>query len=456
MTNTAKRHQVWVSEPNEPIPEGWKGCEIGSNLIFSLKNLEAHCFAVSDAMALDVFTVMSAIRFCDHTKRRPASDWKRCIAVNIPVYEADRWKSESVSRALHRALQLITGDYWQVSFRARDWTGLPLTQQSIEFPDTFGAVMAYSGGLDSVATAFLEKPNHPRGILRANIGRRIGSDTFWKDGKGFNVSVPFKVNCGNRGPDESSSRTRSFVHSLLCGVAAFYTKAETIIMTESGQSIWGPSLVLAGQAYEDFRSHPVFTKYMEKLIAGLFEHEVRFAFPRIWHTKGETLNEFLEAGGCRAALLDTRSCWRDARHASVSGRRRQCGICAACLLRRMSLYSIGCSDQDREYLWENLRATEFQHGRAVDAALKGLMDSYCKDAVAGTMMLTRFAALGISEPNNPNLKRHAFELSKMLELPAGEVMQKMNRMLRRHAKEWNDFVESLGPEAFVAQWSSGG
>ena len=112
-------------------------------------------------------------------------------------------------------------------------------------------------------------------------------------------------------------------------------------MTESGQGALGPTLVPVGQAYEDYRSHPLFTDRMEAFLAALFGHEVRYDFPRLWHTKAETIAEFLAYRPDSEDWIQTRSCWQGPRHVSVSGQLRQCGICAACMLRRMSIHAIG-------------------------------------------------------------------------------------------------------------------
>ena len=123
-------------------------------------------------------------------------------------------------------------------------------------------------------------------------------------------------------------------------VVAYLAGAREVIVPESGQGALGPSLVTAGQAYPDYRSHPLFTARMEKFIEALLGYRVRYAFPQIWQTKGETLRQFIEA--CpEDGWASTRSCWQSQRHVSVDGRKRQCGICAACMLRRMSVHAAG-------------------------------------------------------------------------------------------------------------------
>ncbi|TIV10694.1 MAG: hypothetical protein E5W00_06550 [Mesorhizobium sp.] len=92
---------------------------------------------------------------------------------------------------------------------------------------------------------------------------------------------------------ETSARSRGFKFALISGIAAYLAGASEIVLPESGQGIFGPALVTSSaQAYPDFRSHPLFTMRMERVLAALLKRPVRFVFPRIWSTKGETLKAY--------------------------------------------------------------------------------------------------------------------------------------------------------------------
>ena len=100
-------------------------------------------------------------------------------------------------------------------------------------------------------------------------------------------------------------------------------------MPESGQGALGPSLVPVGQTYDDYRSHPAFTRKMERFLKALFGVEVEFVFPQIWQTKAETLRRFIEEcddpswTGTRVVLAAE----------PAGGRRREDGGSAACAPR---------------------------------------------------------------------------------------------------------------------------
>src|SRR5205823_8563853 len=98
----------------------------------------------------------------------------------------------------------------------------------------------------------------------------------------------------------------------------------------------GPVLAPTGHGYEDFRNHPLFTDRMERYFTALFGVDIHFNFPRLWFTKGETLAAYAELYGAQAHV-DARSCWQRNQQVSVQKHWRHCGICAACMLRRLSV-----------------------------------------------------------------------------------------------------------------------
>ena len=222
-------------------------------------------------------------------------------------------------------------------------------------------------------------------------------------------------------------------------------------MPESGQGALGPVLVPVGQAYEDYRNHPLFTDRMEIFLRALFGHEIHYFYPRLWYTKAETVEDFITTckDGKNWAL--TRSCWQGQRQVSVSGRWRQCGVCAACLLRRMSVHAIRRTEDEQTYVWENLSAAKFEAGAAKGFSKNKPQGALYEHAVAGILHLDHLASLQQSQTNQILLNRQIFQLSQALDISEKETQQKLKRLLTQHASEWNNFVESLDPHSFVAQ-----
>jgi hypothetical protein len=224
-------------------------------------------------------------------------------------------------------------------------------------------------------------------------------------------------------------------------------------MTESGQGAVGPSLVPVGQTYEDVRNHPEFTRRMERFIASLFDWVVRFEFPRIWETKAQTLRLFQEQCPDAEALLKTRSCWQSSRQVGVDGVRRQCGICAACLLRRMSLYAAGLIEPASNYVWENLGSSCFCDGVAEGFSKSRITPSFREYAIAGTLHLDHLANLTSSQLNARRLTVIANSLAISLGLPRAEAEIRLTSLLKQHETEWKTFMGSLGNDSFMRIWT---
>ena len=92
--------------------------------------------------------------------------------------------------------------------------------------------------------------------------------------------------------------------------------------------------------------------------------DIRYTYPRLWHTKAETLAAFTAEcpDGTNWAL--TRSCWQGQRQVSLFGKWRQYGICAACMLRCMSGHAMGGTEDKATYIREDSSAVRYEDGAA--------------------------------------------------------------------------------------------
>ena len=449
-------HRVDVVEPGVSAGRRRLKCEIGENLQFDTAGLEAYCFANWDARVFDAFVLAAAIQFCDHTKTRPSIRWGREIILRIPVHDPAHWRSAPVSEALHGALEFLTGDRWHIEFIARKKPAAPPRQQNLSLPDGERIVIPFSDGLDSRAVAGLTEREHSHKLVRVRLGSRSLNGNRTKGNAVPFASVPYHVRYGCRGSVESSARSRGFKFMLLSGIAAYLSQARQVILPESGQGALGPVLVPVGQAYEDYRNHPLFADRMEGFLSALFGHDVRYIYPRLWHTKAETLAEFIAVCPDGTNWTQTRSCWQGRRQVSLFRKWRQCGICAACMLRRMSVHAVGGVEDRATYVWEDLSAARYEDGAAAGFRKTRAQGAFYEYAIAGTLHLDHLAGLQHSPANQVLLDRQIFQLSRSLGVAEQETQQKLERLLTQHAREWKDFVGSLGPRSFVAQWASGG
>lgn len=447
-------HCVEVVDSAKRVRRNWIRCRIGEHLIFDPNHLGTYCLAPLDPRVYDAFVVAAAVQFCDHTKARPSTGWGREILLRISVHDPDLWGSDTVSTTLHEALSFLTGDKWTIAFTARASPAKTPQQQHFNVPDNSPVVMPFSDGLDSHLVAGLMKREHGTNLIPVRLGSRAAGERSRREQKYPFAAMPYRVACHGVRSVEASARSRGFRFALLSGIAAFLSGAEKIVVSESGQGALAPVLVPVGHAYEDYRNHPLFTDRMKAFLHALLGHKVHYGYPRLWHTKGETLAKYRSIFPNDADWMATRSCWQKQRHVSVCGKMRQCGICAACMLRRMSVHAAGCTEDAATYVWNNLGARTFEGGADPAASPKKPRGAMYEYAIAGTLHLDHFAGLIESQVNRSSVDRHVLQLSRSLGLTQEDARARLESLVHRHRDEWQAFLGSVGPRSFVAQWAA--
>lgn len=427
-------------------------CVLGTNIRFSTELLESFSSTNWQAVVYDALVVAAAVEFCDRSLGRSSMNWGRRFNLRVPVHDLAHWQAAPIHQSLTDALNLLTGDDWRVEFCARRKAAEPPKQNRMEFPTDAEGVIAYSEGMDSRAVAGLEGKRLGSRLVRVRVGTKKpdGSKTD-RQRKPF-AAVPYDVDVGGNNA-ENSARSRGFKFGLVAGIAAYLISAPTVIVPESGQGALAPAAIPVGQGYPDYRNHPVFTTKMERFVEALFGHKVSYRFPRLWKTKGETLREFVDSCGSEAdSWVTTWSCWQQSRQASVMGHRRQCGICAACMLRRMSIHGAGLSEPQTNYVWENLRAATFEGGASSDFERSRITKASREYALAGVLHLEHFAAMRESDQYVLLKRRVEGELSRALGEPHEAVARNFDRLLQQHGEEWRSFTDDLGEGSFVRAW----
>lgn len=445
--------RVDVVEEGMQAQDGWLQCQIGRDIQFITERLETYCVTNWQPVVYDGLLLAAAVEFADRTQRRQVHRWGREIKIRVPAHDPDRWNARAVLIALTDALDFLTGDRWDIHFVERSTAIASPRQPRFELSAELTAVLPYSDGLDSYAVGCLLERELGSKLLRVRVGTKAPKPLGpGRHGHPF-TSVPYRVRSATQRFVESSARSRGFKFALMGGLAAHLVNANNVIVSESGQGALGPVLVAVGQSYEDYRVHPLFTERMERLFAALLGGTIRFQFPRIWYTKGETLTQFVNECGRNAGWSSTRSCWQQNRHASVECRRRQCGICAACMLRRMSVHSAGMTEPEGAYIWQALSSETFRGGALAGFAEKKITGKMREYAIAGVLHLDHLAGLLASPANQNNLDLNVHQLSRSMTLPEAEVRTKLARLLAQHRTEWKEFVNSLGSSSFVADWA---
>ena len=449
--STPPKIKVVVTEKRKRSSSG-VNCVIGEDITFNEHSLLTYCFAEWKPIIFDMLVVAAAVEFCDRHQRRPAYAWSREFDLEIPVHEKARWEKAAVKEALIAVLSFLTGDKWSIHFVDRKTQEAPRVQSTLPLPTGVCAVVPFSDGMDSRSVAALSSIKYGDKITRIRLGTKKHDQPKGGKRKLPFMNVPYKVK-GSKGQFiESSNRSRGFKFSLIAGIAAYLSNADTIVMPESGQGALVPALIPVVQAYPDYRNHPRFTAKMEDFLSALLGHRVSYEFPRLWFTKGETLKAFVTESDERDTWDSTISCWQQNRHVSVDGHRRQCGICAACLLRRMSVHAAGLSESNKRYVWEDLTADSFEAAAPANfTKITGKLREY---AIAGVMHLDHLAGLVDSDRYRSVIRRNASQIAPLLGISTDEAEAKFLSLLKRHKNEWCAFVDSLGSQSFIRQWAA--
>ncbi len=437
-------------EPGAVMRDGAIYATIGEVLQLDTQGLESYFFADWNPALVDLLVIAAAAEFCDVTRRRPEYSWSRRFDVRIAVHDPVLWNRPNVRAALEEALGYLTGDVWVFSFAQRRRDVPRVAQGSLSLESGARVIMPYSDGLDSRAVRALVAADEGAGGLvavRLGVGG-VDRPRSKKKRVPFAV-VPYKLKRPRQG--ETSARSRGFKFAAVTGIAALMAGVSRIMVTESGQGAFGPMLAVSGQIYPDYRVHPTFSRRMERLLHAISDKDVRYEYPRLWSTKGETLHA-ARALQAVPTWTDTRSCWQQSRHCSVNGRRRQCGICAACMLRRMSMFTAGIDEPAETYIWENLSANRLEDG--VAKGFNGLTSKLRAYAVAGVLHMDHLAEFAESPLHARSLRRAARETAEALDGDPAVVEHQLREMLGRHAAEWRVFRKSLGPDSFVARLAS--
>lgn len=431
---------------HRPTSQNLVFAEIGKHIRFVPDILDTFHVEGFAAKHYDWMVLAAAIEFADRRWRRPTS-WLRRLHVTVPVIDHDAWSRPDVQTTLRSAMNFLTGDSWQFTFiKATDRSPIGSKQIPLVFDQTKTFAIAYSNGLDSRAVSALSGSSAEALCIRV-----AGTKQRRLDGDSYFTQIPFRVK-GFEGK-ESSFRSRGFQFAAIATIASHLSDITRIVVPESGQGALGPVLVPLYNIYTDYRNFPTFFRKMERFTRALLGANIRFEQPRLWSTKGETMAAFLGLPGKKKEyLVQTRSCWQTRRIVNVEGR-RQCGLCAACLLRRMSLHAAEVVEPDDTYVIADLAAEE------IKAALTKISDDADRDIMIeyGSVGVRHFQHLAeMAELPDTALRPFASQIAAATGEPYEQTLRNLRLMLMTHAKEWRTFLSAQGDGSFLRSWLDGG
>ena len=447
--------RIAVSERGGRSPSTSLQCVIGRDLQIDVDALSSYCFRPLSSRVDDLVLIAGVVAFADRAvTRRTSQGWSRDLEVVMPVHDPDFWNSKHVNQSLINTLDSLTGDSWQFGFKKRRLLTETSTQTALalsckEPPIT----MPYSDGLDLLAVARLVSlAEREFTLILVTTGTRRDCDEAWRArhllGRRHRVSVPFRFPNSNVSMRfrEPSYRSRAFVFGVMAGVAAHFSEGRRVVFPESGQGSLGPWLVPVGNEAPDVRSNPVFTRKLAAFLKRALETHIEIEHPRLWSTKGETLRELVNLRS-EVDWANTRSCARDARHMHLDGARVQCGVCAACLLTRQSIFAAGLGDSEDRYYWSDLSAATLTDAARRHAGSTDHNDE--RHAVCGALAMRQLADAA-DDLGEAQFDDTLTELVDATGCSQSYVRTHLKRVLQKHRQELSSFVEAHGPTSFLA------
>ena len=292
-------------------------------------------------------------------RRVGAVNWsRRELSLEVPVSEPSRW--EPVRVQLQGLLGFLSGDTWTLAFR-RD--SVPEEQTHDNSFAGAKRVVLLSGGADSAVGALLSRHDLGNGqhVLVSHVGltnlapvqrdiaKRIG---LLIDGPAqFHQQIHFSRHVrqyeGTRFPDETSTRTRSFLF-LAFGLAIASMEELPLWIPENGFASLNLPLTADQRGSLSTRTtHPLFLEQLAALASAAGAH-AQIENPLTGMTKGEMFRRVGDLVGHDAAsgfLSATHSCSHTGHRNFKISPLQHCGVCFGCLLRRASFLAADLTDQ---------------------------------------------------------------------------------------------------------------
>jgi len=299
--------------------------------------------------------------------------WTREIRLVVPVSDPALWDGSRVT--LKRALDFLTGDRWQIGFRAR-----PRTHRTLVVPPEprledlpYDGVSLFSGGLDSLIGAIdrVSAGHTPLFVSHAGEGAVSASQEGCFGGlrrafprnnlERIRVWMAFENGLVEDVASESTTRGRSFLFFAIAAAAGSgLGKPFDLQVPENGLiALNVPLDTLRLGAPSTRTTHPFHLARWNDLLAEL-GIAGRLVNPYWDKTKGEMVDGCADQAVLQALTPHSLSCSSPAKARWLGLPQGHCGHCLPCLIRRASLLG----KDPTPYILGNLAATTLDTRKA--------------------------------------------------------------------------------------------
>jgi len=367
-----------------------------------IKEIEALNASPSES-AVDLMVLASAVYFADTSFNRVVySDdgWTRQFCIHVPVSQPDVWIS--AKEHLNKMLRFLTGDFWDLRFRARPekYRNFSVEPEELDLNDV-DTVSLFSGGLDSLIGAIdlIDSGKKPLLISHywdgeAASAQRVLLESFQtKYGKDAFVSVRGYIGARSNSlqgaGSENTQRARSFLFYSMAALAAdAMTTTDTVMIPENGLiALNVPMDRVRLGSLSTRTAHPHFINAMSTL-ADSTGISANFTNPFRFKTKGEMASECADKKFLKEVTPKSMSCSSPAKIRYKSAAPQHCGYCVPCMIRRASLAAGLDGDDPTQYYEEDLTDHVFDSRKAAGKDIRSFM--YASKKLANAPNIARF------------------------------------------------------------------
>jgi len=411
------------------------------------RNIIGNLMVPLSSRMVDLLRIAASVYFIDRLVQRdrrhgPAS-WGRDISCSVEVREHAFWMSNAVRELIGSAVRFVSGDRWNLEFHpAAVGDRFVCEWQRPIWPDHLGRsrrVCLYSGGLDSAAGLANRLQDSARDVTiavnvqhRTDLGSRVNEqlELLAKYAKAElrSVIVPFEMNAPKRLTlgEEVSQRARSFLFVATGGIVAGATESTELEVFESGIGAINVPLLAGMEGSQSTRgSHPTFLKMMSQLLSHVMGKQLDVILPFRNFTKGEVA-KILGVDELKGIAHSTISCAHYPVRLEKGDSWMSCGLCPACIFRRVALHAAGIEEPVGVYQHDLLAPTSSK------ISLKKLR--YLLGYLVQVDSLSQ-----LDHDQLPLITTRHLRTTNMLQ--PGESVQSYVNLFRRYRTEWYSLIQ---------------
>jgi hypothetical protein len=323
--------------------------------------------------------------------------WTREIRLVIPVSDPNRWNA--AAPVLKRALNFLTGDKWELGFRARPKEFATLVERTRLKVTLFDGVSLFSGGLDSLIGAIDEVTVGGTPLLVSHAGEGLVSKSQDQCFAGLKKAYPksafdrlrvwmsFQSDLLKDLGSEHTTRGRSFLFFSL-GAAAGTALPQPFVLRvpENGLIALNVPLdrVRLG-ALSTRTTHPFYMARWNELLKTL-AIDGRVENPYWNKTKGEMATGCADVALLKKLAPLSLSCSSPSKGRWKGESQGHCGYCLPCLIRRAALRGMDTTTYSIANLKAKTLDTNQAEGRQVRSFQVAIARLAARPDLAGALI----------------------------------------------------------------------